>query len=126
MDDALLFTILIINTVVQALLNKLKNEGVNNGSGNNGVIAGVLATVGELARVVCDSNLHSVTSTTCLSSIEMRILHVPRVRCRVMNCVFLRHNLLSMLLMAFLQSFSLLIICWFIHVGWVYIKAISG
>lgn len=29
------------------------NEGVP-GSGNSGVVAGVLATIGELARVVCD------------------------------------------------------------------------
>ena len=36
----------------QALLNKLQDGSV--GTGNNGVIAGVLATVGELSRVVCD------------------------------------------------------------------------
>jgi hypothetical protein len=41
-----------LRCVLQALLNKLQDGSV--GTGNNGVIAGVLATVGELARVVCD------------------------------------------------------------------------
>ena len=36
----------------QTLLKKLQEGSV--GTGNNGVIAGVLATVGELARVVRD------------------------------------------------------------------------
>jgi hypothetical protein len=36
-------------------LKKLQEGSV--GTGNNGVIAGVLATVGELARVVCDLTL---------------------------------------------------------------------
>lgn len=35
---------------LQTLLNKLQEGSV--GTGNNGVIAGVLATVGELSRVV--------------------------------------------------------------------------
>jgi len=38
----------------QTLLKKLQEGSV--GTGNNGVIAGVLATVGELARVVRDHN----------------------------------------------------------------------
>lgn len=37
---------------LQTLLNKLQEGSV--GTGNNGVIAGVLATVGELSRVVSD------------------------------------------------------------------------
>jgi len=37
---------------LQTLLKKLQEGSV--GTGNNGVIAGVLATVGELARVVRD------------------------------------------------------------------------
>lgn len=42
---------------LQALLDKLQDGSV--GTGNNGVIAGVLATVGELARVVCDHNFNN-------------------------------------------------------------------
>lgn len=47
-------TILHFQCGLQALLRKLQEGSV--GTGNNGVVAGVLATVGELARVVCDHN----------------------------------------------------------------------
>lgn len=43
---------------LQTLLDKLQEGSV--GTGNNGVIAGVLATVGELARVVSDHNSRSL------------------------------------------------------------------
>ena len=61
-------TILYTQFWLQALLKKLQEGSV--GTGNNGVIAGVLATVGELARVVCNHNLYFWQAiSACLSHI---------------------------------------------------------
>lgn len=64
--------------MLQALLNKLQDGSV--GTGNNGVIAGVLATVGELARVVCNHDFVGF-----LSECSVVFLHVP-IMCMLCFC----------------------------------------